>query len=275
MTDSLLSGNVSFGVRIQAYVGMLSHMPAFAASATDLSTLALLVRPLAPAKAAKLWECAKSARVVRPNEKRVLEGMDVNAAAAKLASPAGRALREMSPLGALGVLCVREDVRRLASKLFIRAAGLSAPVSTTSVRTASVTGASSGVNMSLNATDDADLRACVNIARALGGKTATLANVLEHLASENAPRGDEADVLANENGGEDILLGALARVKALFPEGKLRTAPLSINAVGCSRTELRRMLGADVFEDSILEDARDRVVDLIMEADRADRRARS
>lgn len=65
-----LDGTASFGNRVQAYLGAMSHMPAFSPQPSDLATLALLALPLSAARAESLWEKAAAARVVRPAEVR-------------------------------------------------------------------------------------------------------------------------------------------------------------------------------------------------------------
>ncbi|KAI0319445.1 hypothetical protein OF83DRAFT_1170214 [Amylostereum chailletii] len=310
-----LDGKIPFGARVQAYLGMLSHTSSFSACATDLATLALIVHPLSSTKADALWARAARARLVRPFEQRVLDGMTVAQAAAKLAdlrnstllptsptpssSSAWNNFSSMSPLVVLGVLSVREDVRAHAGKLFVR----------------TVAGADAEIRPEREVQREEEARAaCVAAGRSLGGRTAELVTSLERVA-----QGDEALSLSGAECAEEALLSALVLFRRLFPSS-LSVSPAGVRVLlspppspskrnAEMRGVLRRALGSEVFEvrrkgacdheteregeddeerresapgreveveawEVALEDARDRVVDLLVEADRVERRGR-
>lgn len=259
-------GDTSFGARVQAYCGLLSHTPAFAASATDLATLALIALPLSHSKAESLWARAGRARLVRPFERRVLEGMGVEEAAEMLKGvKEGKEWKRMSPLGVLSVLCVRAEVRRIAGRMFVRAMNPSCGV---------------------EGEDEDEVGRVVRDGRAIGGRTAGLVGLLEKVAGEGFVSCDSHDgQLTEGEGGEETILRALALVRRLFPSAlgvqgsggvrvMLSPPPSPSPRSAKMRGALRRMLGEEVFEGAegdALEEARDRVVDILVEADRAGR----
>ncbi|VDC01034.1 unnamed protein product [Peniophora sp. CBMAI 1063] len=253
-----LDGTASFGNRVQAYLGAMSHMPAFSPQPSDLATLALLALPLSPARAEGLWQKAAAAREMRPAERRALERLDVRTAAAALKSSRAATLAKQgaSPLQALGVLAARDDIRAAAAKLFVRA----------------VSPASAGIS----ADAEKDVRETVLSARALGGNTARLAILLDALAHGTTVPADAADALGD--GAEAAVLAALVRVRALFPstiaDGKVQVvlSPAAGESAGKMRALLRRTLGHEAFEEPGLEEARDRVVDMICEGEASERR---
>ncbi|KAI0031337.1 hypothetical protein K488DRAFT_86933 [Vararia minispora EC-137] len=246
-----LDTTIPLGQRIQAYLGMLSHTPAFAASPSDLTTLALLLYPLAPARASKLWDRARNARLVRAHERRVLDGMDVQQAA-ELLRAAAPECRRMSPLGALAVLCAREDAHAAASALLVRAAARRPPEPAAAPSVAAV----------------------AEMLRVLGGREAALGAALERVADPRGVSVAEAEALVRTlgAGAEEALVGAIARVRALFPPAGAEVAGQEVD-VKSARAALRWMLGGEVFEvGGEVEEARDRVVDLVVEAERRMRR---
>lgn len=121
-----------------------------------------------------------------------------------------------------------------------------------------------------------DVRETVLSARALGGHTARLATLLDALARGTAVPADAADALGD--GPEAAVLAALVRVRALFPstiaggEVQVVLSPAAGESAGKMRALLRRTLGHEAFEEPGLEEARDRVVDMICEGETSERR---
>lgn len=187
-----------------------------------------------------------------------MERLDVRAAAAALKSPraANLAKQGASPLQALGVLAARDDIRAAAAKLFVR----------------SVSPTSAGAT----ADKERDVRETISSARALGGHTARLATLLDALARGTAVPTDAADAL--DDSPEAAILAALVRVRALFPstitggEVQVVLSPAAGESSGKMRALLRRTLGHEAFEEPGLEEARDRVVDMICEGEASERR---
>ncbi|KZT08037.1 uncharacterized protein LAESUDRAFT_724515 [Laetiporus sulphureus 93-53] len=121
---------VGKATRLQMYWCMSWHISTFAASTTDLSTLALIMRPVSSSKAATLWEAARKREFLRPYEKIVLDNMSVDVAADWLAKwqrwheteRKGRcaACEKRTPLGVLAAILIRERLRKHAASLFVR-----------------------------------------------------------------------------------------------------------------------------------------------------------
>ena len=124
------AGNVGKATRMQTYWCMSWHISTFAASTTDLSTLALIMRPVSSAKATALWEAARTREFLRPHEKIVLDNMSVDDAAEWLAKwqrwheteRKGRcaACEKRTPLGVLAAILIRARLRKHAAALFVR-----------------------------------------------------------------------------------------------------------------------------------------------------------
>lgn len=124
------AGNVGKATRMQTYWCMSWHISTFAASTTDLSTLALIMRPLSSSKATALWDAARTREFLRPHEKIVLDNMNVDDAAEWLAKwqrwheteRKGRcaACEKRTPLGVLAAILIRARLRKHAAALFVR-----------------------------------------------------------------------------------------------------------------------------------------------------------
>ncbi|KAL4246402.1 hypothetical protein ABKN59_009155 [Abortiporus biennis] len=116
--------------RLQTYWCMSWHISTFAASTTDLSTLALIIQPVSSAKAASLWDRARKQELLRPYERIVLSNMTVDDAAEWLAKwrlwheteRKGRcaACEKRTPLGVLAAILIRERLRKHAAAMFVR-----------------------------------------------------------------------------------------------------------------------------------------------------------
>ncbi|CDO71201.1 hypothetical protein BN946_scf184845.g72 [Trametes cinnabarina] len=123
-------GSVGATTRLQTFWCMSWHISTFAASTTDLSTLALIIRPVSSSKASELWERARKREFLRAHEKIVLNNMSVEDAADWLAKwrtwhdteRKGRctACEKRTPLGVLAAILIRERLRKHAASLFVR-----------------------------------------------------------------------------------------------------------------------------------------------------------
>ncbi|KAI0292920.1 hypothetical protein BC826DRAFT_1017542 [Russula brevipes] len=242
----------SFGLRAQAYWGMVSHTPAFATSPGDLSTLALLVFPIWRARAAALWTRAIHARVVRPFERAVIGAMTVEEASSSLAQASNVCL---SPLSSLAVRNVRKAVTHLTGRTFVRAV-LGADARS---------GDNEVYDTEKDAREEEERRAVVDVGRSMGGSSAELVGLLERVCTgmfvryEDTRPSDDSDV-DDEERDVRMLLGAIVLYRGLFPSGL--PGPWVV------------ALDGEVFYNggSELEEARDRVIDMLVDVDRASRR---
>ena len=254
---------------------MVSHTPAFATSPGDLSTLALLVFPIWRARAAALWTRAMRARVVRPFERPVLSTMTIDEASISLAKANNIRL---SPLGSLAVCKVHKAVVHLAGGTLVRAViGADAQL-----------GESEVYDAEKDAHEEEERRAVVDAGRSMGGSSAELVDLLERVCTgmfvryEDTQRPVDSDIDEEER---DVrtLLGAIVQYRGLFPSGLpgsmgipavLSPPPSPSRRNTGLRAALRVALDGEVFYNGgpELEEARDRVVDMLVDADRASRR---
>ncbi|KAH9057980.1 hypothetical protein EDB83DRAFT_2520846 [Lactarius deliciosus] len=249
----------SLGLRSQAYWGMVSHTPAFATSPGDLSTLALLVFPVWRARATALWTRANHARLVRPFERAVIGAMTVEEASASLAKTCNVRL---SPLSSLAVRNVRKAVAHVAARTFVDAV-LGPDVQ-------------SG-DTEKDAREEVERRAVIDAGRSLGGRSAELVDLLERIYNGAFVRHEEidhSDDFGRRRGGtgHDYFppryLGPQAFPSYFHPHRHLRAEMRALRAA------LRVALDAEVFYGggSELEEARDHVIDTLVDVDRASRR---
>jgi hypothetical protein len=203
----------ALGARAQTFLSMRAHTDPYKPSARDLATLALLVRPLAPAKADALW--AEAARAgpdrVRAHERLALAlGVDGAAARAKTVP------RTQAPLAALGDALVREGIAAHAARLFVRAA-----------------------------VDRADAAECAALVRAGEAASAGVRALALRFARALAGRADDAPAEPAEEDGAAAVLRALALFRAVFVHGAGPEAALAL------RTALGvRALDAPALEDA-------------------------
>ena len=253
---------------------MVSHTPAFATSPGDLSTLALLVFPIWRARAAALWTRAMRARVVRPFERAVLSTMTIDEASRSLAKASNIRL---SPLGSLAVCKVHKAVAHLAGRTLVRAVlGADAQL-----------GESEVYDAEKDAREEEERRAVVDAGRSMGGSSAELVDLLERVCTgmfvryEDTQHPDDSDI--DEERDVRTLLGAIVLYRGLFPSGLpnsmgvpvvLSPPPSPSRRNTGLRAALRVALDGEVFYNGgpELEEARDRVVDMLVDADRTSRR---
>jgi hypothetical protein len=253
---------------------MVSHTPAFATSPGDLSTLALMIFPIWRARATALWTRAMHARVVRPFERAVLSTMTIDEASMSLAKASNIRL---SPLGSLAVCKVHKAVAHLAGRTLVRAVlGADAQL-----------GESEVYDAEKDAREEEERRAVIDAGRSMGGSSAELVDLLERVCTgmfvryEDTQRPDDADI--DEERDVRTLLGAIVLYRGLFPSGLpsamgkpvvLSPPPSPSRRNTGLRGALRVTLDGEVFYNGgpELEEARDRVVDMLVDADRASRR---
>jgi hypothetical protein len=239
---------------------MSTHISWFTASTSDLCTLALLIRPVNSGKANDLWERAKNRETIRAWEKFVMEAVGVKEAGEKLAAKEAEPGQKLAPIEVLANIILRERVKDYAAKLFIRTVSPDHEVE-----------AGEGV--------DEERVNTLEAATALGGRIGALASILDRVWKTGVYH-DENNI-QHLQGEEEMsaLLRSLILYQRIFPSspyangGVLSPPPSPSRKNVGIRLTLKRALGSVVFDGSEqLEDARDRVVDMLFEFERAERR---
>jgi hypothetical protein len=253
---------------------MVSHTPTFAPSPGDLSTLALLAFPVWRARATALWTRANHARVVRPFERAVIGAMTVEEAFTSLAKTCDVRL---SPLNSLAVRNVRKAVAHVAAQTFVDAV-LGPDVQS---------GDSEIYGAEKDAREEIERRAVVDAGRSLGGPSAELVDLLEHICNGAFVRYEEIEHSNNsdaddEERGVRMLLSAIVLYRRLFPSALPGSSGVSVLSPPPSpsrrnaglRAALRVSLDSEMFYSGgpELEEARDGVIDRLVDVDRASRR---
>nr|UBR88890.1 transcription factor bHLH7 [Ganoderma lucidum] len=328
-------GTVGNTTRLQTFWCMSWHISTFAATTSDLSTLALIIRPVSGSKATELWDRARKREVLRAHEKIVLNNMSVEGAADWLAKwrswheseRKGRctACEKRTPLGILAAILIRERLRKHAASLFVRTV-VRAEVE---ARRANPAYDSDDECDDPVYTYDADKdfkeeqerKETIEAGKSIGGHTAELAVLLEriwdmgffsqedtllpaartaHCRDVDADCEDEQDLASQDEAEIRALLTATLIYRRIFPS-TIPACTLAGGRVGApafvlspppspSRRNaklhmaLRTALGSPAFESgadgrledpelgAALEDARDRVVDMLVDFERACRR---
>jgi hypothetical protein len=253
---------------------MVSHTPAFATSPGDLSTLALLVFPVWRARATALWTRANNARVVRPFERAVIGAMTVEEAFISLAKTRNARL---TPLNSLAVRNVRKAVAHVAARTFVDA-----------VLGPDVQSADTEVyDTEKDAREDVERRAVADAGRSLGGRSTELVDLLERVCHGSFVRHEEIEHddsdADDEERGVRMLLSAIVLYRRLFPSALPGSSRVSVvlspppspsRRNAGLRAALRVALDSEVFYSGSLEleEARDRVIDTLVDVDRASRR---
>ncbi|KAF9003353.1 hypothetical protein BDQ17DRAFT_499758 [Cyathus striatus] len=231
-----------------------------------------LLGSFARAKARSIWESAKSSlelaqrkagSLPRPKlaEKLVLEELDVESAATRLQTQPEKT-EEGNTYGPIEILAsqlVHERVKKHLGALFVD----------------TVLGNEEERDAEQKHTNEEDLRRTIDTAKEIGGTINDLGRLLERawrtpsaVSVSDVPEGDE-DTKA--------LFTALILYPRVFmldatprPESALLSPPPSPKSKteGGVVMDLRKALGSRVFEDEALEDARDRVVDLVVDNER-------
>ncbi|GBE89091.1 hypothetical protein BKA93DRAFT_735272 [Sparassis latifolia] len=310
--------------RVQTYWCMSWHISTFSASATDLSTLALIMRPVSHSKAAALWESAREREIVRADERLALESMSVDDAAEWLekwrlwhvSERKGRcaACEKRTPLGILAAILIRERLRKHAAALFVRTVVREGRCPAEE-RDCDGDGEYEYVyDAEKDASEEQERRETISAGKSIGGRTAELAMSLERIwntgfcsqdllpphrphAYEDADADedceDEQDLASTDEAEVRALLSATIAYRRIFPSSipacstgvpfVLSPPPSPSQRNAALHMALRTALGSPAFEfgggrladeqlGAALEDARDRVVDMLVERERAFRR---
>jgi hypothetical protein len=278
---------------------MRSHISYFKASTSDLSTLALILRSLSSAKANALWSRAAKTEFVRPYERLVLSSLTLEDAAEQLAAiQHDHESAQHAPIRLLANTLIRQRLLKHISLLFVRTVLPAHNQNSTE---------DNWVYTEQDHSEEKKLKETIDAGKSFGGRTRMFAEALEKVWGTGID--DVEDILDDDTKLDAVeveiraLLSALILYRRIFPSSILSCG----NATGVEPVSfilspppspsrknadlhlaLRRALASDVFdfkgddaEDEILtmeqrlgitlEDARDRVVDMLVEGERAGR----
>ncbi|KAF7980280.1 hypothetical protein HWV62_39043 [Athelia sp. TMB] len=281
---ALRPGRTSPAARLQVYLAMRAHVSWFKASTADLATMALVVRPLSTSKAEMLWGRAGKTEFVRPFERLVVGSLTVGEAAEKIARVQGGD-EKLGPVALLAGVLIKERLRSELAALFVKTV-LPSQESWTPVPS--------------DCSKENERRAeTINAGKSFGGRTRELAEAVEKVWASSSTKA-VGDILTPPGSSSDeleveicALLDALILYRYIFPTTLVPSGMGSVAVTlspptASSRKDahlhlaLRRVLGNSVFDsrptededeapDPVLEDARDRVVDMLVEHERAGR----
>jgi len=299
-----LDDNVSLSTRLLTYWGMSWHVSAFSASAVDLTTLSLIIRPVAGSRASYLWEQARRKEILRPHEKFVLGSMDVCEAAALMQKwrRADFKWEHHSPLAILAETLVRRKIKKNARLLFVQSVDKTLHQDDNSSDTDESTDGRYLLTAGTEAESEVERMQVIQAGKSLGGSAADLAIALEKVCDLGTCELPEASRFDVDYEDVRTLLSAIALYREVF-----RTSLVHAGTAGCdtpsisviltppstpspkdarAHQALRKVLGAGVFEmlldadgdqelDSLamaVENARDSVVDMLVDLRAASRR---
>ena len=272
------------------------HISAFSASAVDLATLALIIRPVAGSRASYLWEQARKKEILRPHEKLILSSMNTSEAAALMRRwcRADFKWEHHSPLAILAETLVRRKIKKHARLLFVQSVDKTLHHDDDASDTDESIDGQYPLTAGTEAESEVETLQVIQAGKSLGGSTADLAIALEklwglgtcELPEASRPDADYEDVRA--------LLSAIALYRKVFrtslvhagtgcdapPISVILTPPSSPSPKDAqAHNALRRVLGASVFEMSpdadgdpeldtlamAVENARDNIVDMLVD----------
>ena len=301
-TYSHLADNVLLSTRLLTYWGMSWHISTFSASAVDLVTLALIIRPVAGSRASYLWEQARRKEILRPHEKLVLDSMDACEAASLVQGWCRTRFQQEhhSPLAILGETLVRRKIKKHAQLLFVQSVDKALYKDDDSSDTDESTDGRYLLAAGTEAESEVERLQIIQAGKSLGGSTANLAIALEKLldlGTFELPDSSHSDVDYEDIGA---LLSAIALYREVFrtslvhagtaecdtPSISVILTPPSSPSPRDTRAHqaLRKVLGASVFEalpdadqesnslETAVENARDSVVDMLVDLRAASRR---
>ncbi|KAG6810565.1 hypothetical protein H0H92_011321 [Tricholoma furcatifolium] len=292
--------SVSALSRLQVYYNTTSRA---AASASDLCTAALTLHGcgtvlggLARARARSAWSSASaSSKALTVHERLVLETLSVDDAAQRLVSAHSSPFysydsedddgERATPIRVLAATLVRERVRAHLGSLFVGNVRL-----TSGDAEREDTGVDVDADAEERENEEKERRRTIEAAKELGGSVGELGRRLERLWK--VPDAAKVEVISDSETayeeGEPDEVEALATVFVLYR--KVFSATKAQGCVGdgsstlmspppspgkneqdsmCDVARLRRALGSRAFEESeALEDARDRVVDMVVDLER-------
>ncbi|THU83083.1 hypothetical protein K435DRAFT_734288 [Dendrothele bispora CBS 962.96] len=242
---------------------------------------------------------------VRAHERLVLESMNVDEAVEqlKMTSSSFKGKKEelvrYSPIGVLAWMLVRTRVKRHLEVMFVKAVLPREPLELGDEMEDST---SPRPSVCEDEREDDERRRTIEAARSLGGKMAELGDVLQKVGTMGVWELDDLALFSDEE-EEDldteikVLLNALILYRQIFSSSILDSSSGYGNGCGNGagvsillspppspgskdfklQYELRRVLGSSVFDSEkgpigeALEDARDKVVDMLVENERASR----
>jgi hypothetical protein len=299
---SCIVGNTSLSTRLLTYWGMSWHISAFSASAVDLTTLALIIRPVAGSRASCLWEQAGRKEILRPYERFVLDSMDVCEAAALIQKwrRTDFKLEHHPPLAVLAETLVRQKIKKHARLLFVQSVDKDLH---------------QGDDQSDESTDDRYLLTAgteaeseverlqiIQAGKSLGGSTADLAIALEKVSDLGTCQLPEISRSSVDYEDVRALLNAIALYREVFRTSLVHAGTAECDTPSISviltppsspspkdaqaHQALRKILGANAFEmlpdadgdqesDSLamaVEISRDSVVDMLVDLGATSRR---
>ena len=267
-------------LRLRAYMRLSSLLRASGRKsnhACDLATLALLAHSLplfyVQDRSQRLWNRARvqmGVGLVRPYERLVLETLSLEEAAQTLASTPCATL--LTPLGALATTLIHQRISSHTSDLFVQTVTLS----------------QGPLPQSGDTDQGARWRETVNAGRSLGGSIGAAADSFAKVWESGIL--NVKDLVMDDENIKTVLTTILL-FKRIFPSrilccdgadsevSVILSPPPSPPVRGPQKElvlELRRALGSSVFEEQsedrdALEDARDRVVDMLVDYERRGR----
>jgi len=184
----------------------------------------------------------------------------------------------LTPLNSLAVRNVRKAVAHVAARTFVGAVlGQDAQLADTEVYGAEK-----------DAHEEVEQRTVVDAGRSLGGRSRELVDLLERVCTgafvryEEIEHSDDSDTDVEERGVR-MLLSAIVLYRQLFPSALPSSSGVSVvlspppspsRRNAGLRAALRVALDSEMFYSggSELEEARDRVIDTLVDVDRASRR---
>jgi len=300
---SRLADNVSLPTRLLTYWGMSWHISTFSASAVDLTTLALIIRPVAGSRASYLWEQARRKEILRPHEKLVLGSMDVCEAPASMQKWRRTDFRweHHTPLAVLAETLVRRNIKKHAQLLFVQSVDKTLHDDNSSDIDESTDGRYL-LTAGTEAESEVERLQIIQAGKSLGGSTADLAIALEKVWDLGTCELPEASRFDTDYQDVRALLTAIALYREVFRTSLVHAGTAECDALSISviltppsspppkdaqaHQTLRKVLGASVFEmlpdaggdqelDSLgmaVENARDSVVDMLVDLRAANRR---
>ena len=304
-TYSFFADNVSLSTRLLTYWGMSWHISTFSASAVDLVTLALIIRPVAGSRASYLWGQARRQEILRPHEKLVLDSMGACDAASLTQKWRQTSFlwKHHSPLATLAETLVRRKIKKHARVLFVQSVDKAVQQNDDSSDTDESTDGRYLLTAGTEVESEIERLQVIKAGKSLGGSTADLAIALEKvwdLGTFELPEASRPDV-----DYEDVraLLSAISLYREVFRTSLVHAGTAECDTPSISviltppsspsprdvqaHQALRKVLGSSVFEmspdadgdeelDSLamaVENARDDVVDVLVDLRAANRRA--
>lgn len=278
VTDTPLGQNHSTWSRLKIYWHMRAHLAWLNCGASELSTAALLLRPLSRSMAKSIWELArerKAAVQVRAHERLALESMDVDEAYSRLQKMTESEKKRWAPIQAIARALVKENIKSHLEVLFVKSV---LPNDEDELREV---GTGEG-------NEERQRRSTIEAARSLGGDIGRLGEMLHRISGPDDV--SEEDLEALDDDDIKTLVSVILHYRRIFPTSTLltetsRSAGVSIllspppsptrKDGGKWHYALRCALGSPLFDHgdmpASLEEARDRVIDMLVEVEKTNK----